>query len=105
MPTALLLVDIQRGLFVPPLEPHQGDQVVARIAMLLERARAQCTPIFHIRHDGGERSALAKGSPGWFHHPAVAPRGDEPVIEKCHSSAFTTRIYTHGFLNLALTTL
>jgi len=88
MPTALLLVDIQRGLFVPPLEPHQGDEVVARIAMLLERARAQRTPIFHIRHDGGERSALAKGSPGWFHHPAVAPRGDEPVIEKCHSSAF-----------------
>ena len=25
MPTALLLVDIQTGLFVPPLEPHQGD--------------------------------------------------------------------------------
>ena len=88
MPTALLLVDIQRGLFVPPLEPHQGDEVVARIAMLLDRARAQRTPIFHIRHDGGERSALAKGSPGWFHHPAVAPRVDEPVIEKCHSSAF-----------------
>jgi nicotinamidase-related amidase len=88
MPTALLLIDIQMGLFMPPLEPHQGDAVVARIAMLLERARTQRTPIFHIRHDGGERSALAKGSPGWFHHPAVAPREDEPVIEKCHSSAF-----------------
>jgi len=88
MPTALLLVDIQKGLLTPPLEPYQGDAIVARIARLLERARIQRTPIFHVRHDGGERSALAKGSPGWFHHPAVAPRGDEPVIEKCHSSAF-----------------
>jgi nicotinamidase-related amidase len=61
---------------------------VARIAMLLERARTQHTPIFHIRHDGGEGSALARGSPGWFHHPAVSPREGEPVIEKCHSSAF-----------------
>jgi nicotinamidase-related amidase len=88
MPTALLLVGIQKGLFLPPLEPHQGEEVVARIAILLERARTQRTPIFHIRHDGGERSALAKGSPGWFHHPAVAPRGNEPVIDKRHSSAF-----------------
>jgi len=44
MPTALLLVDIQRGLFAPPLEPHLGDEVVARIAMLLERARATAHP-------------------------------------------------------------
>src|SRR5260370_40770690 len=88
MPSALLLVDIQKGLFMPPLEAHEGAAVVARIATLLERARARHVPVFHIRHDGGEDSALAKGSPGWFHHPAVAPRGDEPVIDKCHSSAF-----------------
>ena len=88
MPTALLLVDIQNGLFTSPLEPHQGDAVVGRIETLLEHARALGMPIFHVRHDGGAGSALAKGSPGWFHHPAVAPRGDEPVIEKRHSSAF-----------------
>jgi nicotinamidase-related amidase len=63
------LVDIQLGLFTPPLEPHQGDAVVARIATLLQRARALRVPIFHVRHDGGEGSALAKGSPGWFHNP------------------------------------
>ena len=88
MSTALVLVDIQQGLFTPPLEPYQGEAVVARIATLLEGARAQRVPIFHIRHDGGEGSSFAKGSPGWLHHPAVAPRGDEPVIDKRHSSAF-----------------
>ena len=65
-----------------------GDVVVARIATLLERARVKRMPIFHVRHDGGEGSELPKGSPGWFHHPAVAPRDGEPVIDKRHSSAF-----------------
>ena len=88
MPTALLLVDIQQGLFTPPLEPYQGEAVVGRIASVLERARARRVPIFHVRHDGGAGSAFAKGCPGWFHHDGVAPRGDEPIIDKRHSSAF-----------------
>ena len=88
MPTALLLVDIQQGLFTPPLEPYQGEAVVGRIASVLERARARRVLIFHVRHDGREGSTFAKGSPGWFHHDRVAPRGDEPIIDKRHSSAF-----------------
>lgn len=88
MPTALLLVDIQQGLFTPPLEPYRGDAVLARLAALLERARDRRVPIFHVRHDGGKGSALARGSRGWFHHSAVAPRGDEPIVDKRHSSAF-----------------
>jgi len=88
MPTALLLIDIQQGLFAPPLTPHQGDATVARIASLLDRARARHVPIFHVQHDGGKGHVLAKGSAGWPHHPAVAPRGDECVVEKCRSSAF-----------------
>jgi nicotinamidase-related amidase len=70
----------------PPL--YRGDDVVRRIASLLERARSARVPVFHIQHDGGADSLLAKGSAGWPHHAAVAPRGDEHVIEKRHSSAF-----------------
>jgi nicotinamidase-related amidase len=88
MPTALLLIDIQQGLFTPPLSPHQGDATVGRIASLLDRARARRVPIFHVQHDGGAGHPLAKGSPGWPHLPAVAPRGGERVVEKRQSSAF-----------------
>jgi nicotinamidase-related amidase len=88
MPTALLLIDIQQGLFTPPLAPHQGDAIVERVASLLDRARARRVPIFHVRHDGGAGHALAKGSPGWHHHTAVAPREGEIVVEKRRSSAF-----------------
>jgi nicotinamidase-related amidase len=88
MATALLLIDIQTGMlgFSPP--PHRGEETVGRIARLLERARARGVPVFHVQHDGGDGHPLAKGSPGWPLHAAVAPRAGETVIEKRHCSAF-----------------
>jgi nicotinamidase-related amidase len=86
--TALVIIDVQLGMFThrPPL--WRGDEIVARIAGLLDRARSAGVPVFHVQHDGGEGHLLARNSAGWPHHPAVAPAGDEGVIEKRHSSAF-----------------
>jgi nicotinamidase-related amidase len=88
MRTALIIVDVQQGMFAyrPPL--YRGEETVQRIAGLLHRARKAGTPVFHIQHDGGEGHLLAKGSAGWPHHPAVAPLVGEPVIEKRRSSSF-----------------
>jgi nicotinamidase-related amidase len=88
MTTALMLVDVQQGMFDLPSPLHRGDEVVARLAGLLERARAEGTPVVHIQHDGGPGHVLARGSAGWPHHPLVAPREGELVVEKRHSSAF-----------------
>jgi len=41
-----------------------------------------------VRHDGGAGDVLGRDGPGWALHPAVAPRGDEPVIDKDRCSAF-----------------
>ncbi|TWS99629.1 cysteine hydrolase family protein [Reyranella sp. CPCC 100927] len=88
MSRALVVIDVQQGMFTvrPPL--HRGDEIVDRIAGLLRRARAAAMPVFHVQHDGGPGDLLAKGTPGFAHHPAVAPQPGEPVIEKRHSSAF-----------------
>jgi len=59
-----------------------------RIRGLLLRAREAGVKVFHVQHDGGPGHGLAKGSPGWPHHPQVAPGPGEAVIEKRHSSAF-----------------
>jgi nicotinamidase-related amidase len=88
MTTALVVIDVQNGMFDSDPPPYRGDELLQRIAGLLERARASGTPIFHVQHDGGPGDPLAKGSPGFPHHPAVAPRAGEPVIEKRHVSAF-----------------
>ena len=88
MPTALVVVDVQQGMFTCDPPPYRTAEVLQRIATLLERGRAAGVPVFHVRHDGGPGHILAKGSAGWPHHAAVAPRTGEPIIDKRHSSAF-----------------
>lgn len=88
MPSALMIVDVQQGMFAFPAPLHRGDEIVQRIAGLLERGRAAGAPIVHIQHDGGAGDMLAKGSAGWPHHPLVAPRTGEIVVEKRQSCAF-----------------
>jgi len=88
MVSALMIVDVQQGMFALPSPLHRGEEVVRRIAGLLERARTAGAPVVHIQHDGGPGDVLAKGSAGWPHHPLVAPRPGEIVVEKRNSGAF-----------------
>ena len=88
MSSALVIIDVQQGMFTFRLPLHRGDEIVERIAGLLRRARAAQVAIFHVQHDGGPGHPLAKGSPGWIHHAAVAPVPGEAVIEKRYASAF-----------------
>lgn len=88
MPSALVIVDVQQGMFSLPQQPWCGDEIVARIAGLLKRARAEGVAVFHVQHDGGPRHSLAKGTPGFRPHPDLAPLPGEAVIEKRQSSAF-----------------
>ncbi len=88
MSTALVIIDMQQGMFTDVVAPHRGEEVLQRCADLLARARAARIPVFHVQHDGGEGDILGKGSPGWPHHPAVAPEAGEPVVVKRNISAF-----------------
>ena len=83
-----MIVDVQRGMFTLSSPVHRGEEIVRRIAGLLDRTRAAGAPIVHIQHDGGPGHVLAKGSAGWPHHPLVAPRDGEIIVEKRNSSAF-----------------
>lgn len=88
MTSALVVIDMQQGMLNEQPAPYRSEEVLQNVGDLLGRARAALVPVFHVQHDGGAGDSLAKGSAGWPHHPAVAPREDEPVIEKIHSSAF-----------------
>jgi nicotinamidase-related amidase len=84
---ALLLIDIQRGMFGPAEICHEPDRLLANAGSLLARARAAGTPVFHAQHCDPE-GPLAHRSEGWQIHPEVAPGPDEPVVEKWACSAF-----------------
>ena len=88
MATALMIVDVQQGMFTLRRPLHRAEEIVQRIASLLGRARSASAPVVHIQHAGGPGHVLAKGAAGFPEHQLVAPRPGELVVEKRHSSAF-----------------
>ena len=62
---ALLVIDMQVGMFRGPEVPYQGDAVLARIVALVARAKAAGAPIFAARHTGPAGSPIEAGSARW----------------------------------------
>lgn len=86
---ALVIIDVQCGMFAnPAAPPYEGEAVVARIAGLVERARTAGTPVIYVQLDGGPSNPLAFGKPGFPFRPELAPRPGDPVVVKHHCSAF-----------------
>lgn len=51
MKTAILVIDVQRGLCDDLPRPHEAEEVMQRINALTERARASGVPVAFIQHE------------------------------------------------------
>lgn len=59
---ALLIVDMQVGLFHGNPPPYEGARVLANINTLIARARAAGAPVYAVRHTGPAGSPIAPDS-------------------------------------------
>ncbi|QBR03567.1 cysteine hydrolase family protein [Paraburkholderia pallida] len=59
---ALLIVDMQVGLFKGGESPYEGSRILANINRLIAKARTAGAPIFLARHTGPAGSPIAPGS-------------------------------------------
>jgi nicotinamidase-related amidase len=51
--TALLVIDVQAGMF-PETDPvYAGDMLLQRVRQLIDKARSCHAPIFYIQHNEG----------------------------------------------------
>lgn len=64
MKSALLVIDVQRGLFNETPRPHDGEEVIDRINTLSEKARQADIPVIFVQHERQEGS-LVYLSPSW----------------------------------------
>jgi nicotinamidase-related amidase len=80
--TALLVIDVQQGVVV---SAYRRDEVVANIASLVERARAQDVPVVWVQHSD---EGLEKGSEAWQYVRELPGRASEPVVHKNYGDAF-----------------
>ncbi len=59
---ALLIIDMQQGLFRYPVSPRSADAVLANIRLLIANARDAQVPVFFARHIGPDDPLLRKGA-------------------------------------------
>ena len=87
--TAVLVIDVQTGLFCTEPAPFEAEAVVARINAVMAKARRAGSPVIFIQHDGepgGEN--VVPFTEGWKLHPKLDVHPGDLVIRKTTCDAF-----------------
>lgn len=84
MTTAVLVIDVQVGLIEGERPVYEGAAVVARIADVIERARAADVAVIFVQDD----DVGTVGGSAWQIHPSVAPLPVEMRVQKRYGDAF-----------------
>lgn len=89
MSAALLIIDMQVGLFQGQEKPHDGERILANIQHLIARARQRQVPILAVRHTGPQGSPIAAGSAFWQLLPELElDAANATLFEKSRPNAF-----------------
>lgn len=86
MNTALLVIDVQRGLFEESTPVYRADDVLRNINTLADRAHAAGVPVFWVQHS--TKTTLIEESHDWQLHSALRPLTTDHFIRKHHGNAF-----------------
>ena len=86
MGAALLIIDMQRGLFGELPEPWQAEQVVARINDLAARARIAGAPVIWVQHENS--GILSHRSEGWQLLPDLTTAAGDQFVRKTTPDSF-----------------
>lgn len=89
MADALLIIDMQTGLYDGPEKPYARERLLDSINQLIQRARSANAPIFVARHTGPAGSPIAAGSPLWqVWHGLDVDASRDQLFNKARPSCF-----------------
>jgi nicotinamidase-related amidase len=80
--TALLVIDVQNDVMAGA---HNRDSVIANVAALVDRARAENVPVVWVQHS---HDGMPEGSDGWQYVPELSQDESEPVVHKRYGDSF-----------------
>ncbi len=100
---ALLVIDVQQGLFERPTPVYKAEQLLQNINALVDRAHHDNVPVFYIQHSGKE--ILLKDSPAWHFHPQIQPLDGDGIVHKQHGNAFEETTLDEALKAKAVTSL
>jgi len=88
-PTALIIIDMQKGMRSPRLPPRNNPQAEDNIARLLAAWREAGQPVVNVRHiSRSPTSVFAPGQEGVEFQERFTPLAQEHVVEKNVPDAF-----------------
>jgi nicotinamidase-related amidase len=86
--SALLVIDVQVGMFEEAYPVYAGDNLLERIGSLIAKARSCSTPVVYIQHNEGPGEPLETNTPAWNIHPAIVPIDGDVIIQKRTPDSF-----------------
>jgi nicotinamidase-related amidase len=86
--TALLIVDVQLGMFDEDDPVYNGQELLETLGGLITRAREAGVPVMYVQHQGRAGHPLAPDAPGYPIHAAIAPRAGETIVTKRTPDSF-----------------
>ena len=84
--TALLVIDLQQGLFRKSTPIYRAGVLLDAIDALIGRARAAAAPVIIIQHASDK--VLPFGSEDWQLHPRLRRGEGDLIVHKQHGNAF-----------------
>lgn len=87
MKSALLVIDVQHGLFQSAPAPYEADAVVGRINSLAARARTAGVPVVFVQHER-DGSPLQYGSEKWQLDPRLVVEPQDVILRKTTPDCF-----------------
>ena len=85
---ALLVIDMQQGLFASEQSRYRSASVVANINLLIDACHQQSTPVVFIQHDGPTDDALEPHTAGWHLLPQLHREPTDHLIRITACGAF-----------------
>jgi nicotinamidase-related amidase len=105
---ALLIIDVQQGLFNRSTPIYNAQGLLDNITTLVECAHRAGVPVVYVQH--ANQGSLAEGTQDWQLHPRLHPLDKDWLIHKRHGSAFQAtplkaRLEADGIARLVVTGL
>ena len=85
---ALLVIDVQNGMFNEGNVVHKGEKLLQNLNGLLSLSRSTNTPVFYIQHNAPVGRPLEQGTKGWEIHSDITPKNEDIIIQKTTPDSF-----------------
>lgn len=88
MKKALIVIDVQAGMYTAGMPVHNGEKFLEILQELIGECRSNDIPVIYVQHNGPKDHPLEKGTEGWKVHETIAPQKFDRIVEKTTPDAF-----------------